>query len=446
MSLTPSTQPPRDPAPTGHFVWEPAGKSIAIQLSGECVDVINYTVMRGFGALPKRGAEVGGLLLGTVEKGLKRVVRIEEFIAIPCSHLHGPSYILSEDDLPALDRKLATYATDSGAALLVVGFCRSHTREPIRLDDADLTLLDSRFPDQDAICLLVKPFMTGPSEAVFLTREDGRFSGEVQRVTFVFRRKEMQLAPATKPERGSTVQPLRPTEPEVAETKARLPEMAERPPAGNPEITPPFAGEPELDIVRMGRQRLRRTSRPEMGGPQARSEPAALRQIPQSPRTGYGEYSEPAAPAQAPELQQIVRRAPASRYWKVWLSLSMSSLLLGALIGVALTLSIQRWQNKALHREPYNLQLKVLRLGESFHLRWNPEMPALRQARSGELLIAEGKVSKKQPLSADDLSRGGIIYRGASSPVQFRLTLFLQDRTEFSETVETGHDAPPEAR
>jgi hypothetical protein len=328
----------------------------------------------------------------------------------------------------------------------VVGFCRSHTREPIRLDDADLTLLDSRFPDQDAICLLVKPFMTGPSEAVILTREDGKFSGEAQRVTFVFRRKEMQLSPATKPERGPTAQPLRPTEPEVAETKARLPEMAERPPAGNPEITPPFAGEPELDIVRMGRQRLRRTSRPEMGGPQARSEPAALRQIPQSPRTGYGEYSEPAAPAQAPELQQIVRRAPASRYWKVWLSLSMSSLLLGALIGVALTLSIQRWQNKALHREPYNLQLKVLRLGESFHLRWNPEMPALRQARSGELLIAEGKVSKKQPLSADDLSRGGIIYRGASSPVQFRLTLFLQDRTEFSETVETGHDAPPEAR
>jgi hypothetical protein len=446
MGLTPSTQPPCDPVPAAFFVWEPAGKRIAVHLNGEFVDVINYMVMRGFGALPKRGAEVGGLLLGTVEKGERTVVRIEEFIGIPCSHLHGPSYILSEEDLPALDRKLAAYAADSGARLRVVGYFRSHTREPLQLVEADMALLNSRFPDEDAICLLVKPFTTRPSEAVFLARENGKFDCEPQYETFVFRRKEMHLLPPTNRERVSTAEPQRPAAPEVEETRAKLPAMAESSPSVLPTTGPVLADEPELDVVRMGRPRLRRVPRPETGGGQGWSEPAALRQVPQSPPTWYGENREPAASVQTPEIQQIVRRAPASRYWKVWLSLSMISLLLGGLIGVALTLSIQRWQSLALHRDPYGLELGVSRLGESFHLRWNPDMPALRQALSGELLIEEGKASKTQPLSAEDLSRGGIIYRGASSPVRFRLTLFLRDRAEFSAAVVTGHETHPQAR
>jgi hypothetical protein len=446
MGLTPSTQPQRDSVPTGYFVWEPAGKRIAVCLSGETVDVINYTVMRGFGALPKRGAEVGGLLLGTVEKGQKTMVRIEEFIGIPCCHLHGPSYILSEADLPVLDRKLAAYAPDSGAGLHVVGFFRSHTREPIRLAEADLAMLDARFPDKDAICLLVKPFTTGPSEAVFLTREGGKFSGEAQYETFVFRRKEMQLSPATKPERRPTAEPVRPAEPEVDDTRAKPTAIAERPFVELSPTAPPSAGVPDLDIVRMGRQRIRRSSRPETGGGQAWGEPATLGQIPQPAHIARGEIRAPAVSIQTPEIQQIVRRAPASHYWKVWLSLSMIFLLLGGLIGVALTLSIQRWQNKDLNRSPYDLGLSVSRSGESFHLRWNPEMPALRQARRGELLIEEGRASKTQPLSADDLARGGIIYRGASSLVRFRLTLLLRDHREFSEVVEAERETQPGAR
>jgi hypothetical protein len=68
-------------------------------------------------------------------------------------------------------------------------------------------------------------------------------------------------------------------------------------------------------------------------------------------------------------------------------------------------------------------------------------MPALREARSGELLIEEGTASKRQPLSAGDLARGGVIYRGASAPVRFRLTLFLRGRATFTETVETQPEA-----
>jgi hypothetical protein len=435
MDPTPSTHPSTQSEPSGFFVWEPAGKRIAVHLSGEAVDQIGFAVMRGFGALPKRGAEVGGLLLGSIEAGEKTVVTVEEFAGIPCAHLHGPSYILCEDDLPALDREMAAHSADSGARLRVVGFVRSHTREPIRLDEADLALLDARFPDEDAICLLVKPFATRPSDAVFLTREDGQFSSEAQQETFVFRRKEMQLPPAPKRERGA-----RPSEAGGGRTHERPPETTERPPAEWPAAPPPVAAEPapELDSARTRRRRIRQIPPPAAVAWQTESETAALGQdFPPSP-AGYGEGRLPPASDDAPMAQTAARQAPVRRrYGWAWLWLPIVFLALGGFIGVALVLTMNASQNQALNADPYDLRLSVSRVGESYELRWNPQMPALREARSGELLIEEGAASKTQPLSAGDLARGGILYRGASAPVRFRLTLFLRGRAAFTETVET---------
>lgn len=434
MDPTPSTQPSTPAATSGFFVWEPAGKRIAVHLSGEAVDQIGFAVMRGFGALPKRGAEVGGLLLGNVEAGGKTVVTVEEFAGIPCAHLYGPSYVLCEEDMPALDREMAAHSADSGARLRVVGFVRSHTREPIRLDDADLALLDARLPDEDAVCLLIRPFAARPSEAVFLTREEGRFSSEAQQETFVFRRKEMQLPPAPKHERGA-----RPSEAAGGRTHERPPETTERPPTEWPAAPPPSAGEPspEPNIARMGRRRIRRIPPPAAGAWQTESETAALEQdFPPSP-AGYGEGGVPSAPAGASKAQTAARPAPVRRYGWAWLWLPIVFLVLGGFIGVALVLTMNASQNQALNVDPYDLRLSVSRVGESYQLRWNPQMPALREARSGELLIEEGAASKTQPLSAGDLARGGIIYRGASAPVRFRLTLFLRGRASFTETVET---------
>jgi hypothetical protein len=64
--------PPSNPTPatpSGHYVWEPAGEDYAVHLYSEIIDRLNYEVIRGFGALPKRGAEVGGVLMGSVGAG-----------------------------------------------------------------------------------------------------------------------------------------------------------------------------------------------------------------------------------------------------------------------------------------------------------------------------------------------------------------------------------------
>jgi hypothetical protein len=436
MESTPSIQPLANADSSGYFVWEPAGKKIAVQLGAAVVDHLNYEIMRGFGAVPKRGAEVGGLLLGTVERAGNCVVRVEEFVNIPCEHLHGPSYVLSEKDLSAFDRELAACPAESNGRLHVVGFFRSNTRELMQLSEDDQELLNARFPGNDAICLLVRPFATRPSEAVLLTREDGRFSGEAQSGAFVFRRKEMHLAPTPRRERGIAPAYARPAAPEGS----RKPEQGRRRSVEDP--APEFrtaGGEraTDLAIPRMGRGRDRHDPVPVVPGRLAGTDAAEVSV--EAPPAPASRDADPVVldPAPPPGIPRDVEPALVKRSRWVWAPLCFVFLVLGILIGAGSLITMNRAHRVTPAADPYALELSVSRFGESFHLAWNPGLPALRQAQRAELLIEEGGTSKTQQLSADDLSRGGIIYRGAAAPVRFRLTLFLRGRAAFSETVET---------
>src|ERR1051325_2284088 len=82
----------------GYYVWEVPGKPVVVHLHLDALDRIASEVMRGFGAVPQRGAEIGGLLLGSVDPGEPSVVRIEDYEAIPCGYKRGPSYLLTGDD------------------------------------------------------------------------------------------------------------------------------------------------------------------------------------------------------------------------------------------------------------------------------------------------------------------------------------------------------------
>lgn len=426
MHRTTSAQPPLDSSAANSFVWEPEGGKVAIHLSGDLVDRLNYEVMRGFGAVPKRGAEVGGILLGTVEKGEKSVVRVDELINIPCEHLRGPSYILSEADLPGLDRALAERSSNSIGKSRAVGFFRSNTRELMQLSEDDLAVLEARFPDEASFCLLVRPFATRPSEALFLTRQDGRFPVGEQNNSFTFRRKEMNLPPAPKRERGST--------PAFVGTGSMQ--------AGIGSTASVEDGEPamERDSPRMGRLRSRHDPHPAVGtgqeegsrldfGPNlhpflARSD---ANPVPGEVLSGALDVAELNWEAPPPPVK--------SRLW-LWVPLCFVLLAFGVFVVVQAPSLLDADLGGSASMDPYELGLNVSRFGGSFNLRWNPELQALRQARSGEMLIEDGTACMTQALTAADLSRGGMIYRGGANLVRFRLTLFLRDRVTFTETVE----------
>ncbi len=173
-----------------YYVWEVPDKKISIQLPYEVIDRMSPDILRGLGALKRRGAEVGGLLLGTSEDGPARKVIIEDFEPVPSEYLTGPSYNLSPNDLASLEAAIARHSPPAGPRR-VVGFYRSHTRDELFMDHADLDLAHRYFAGPENVFLVVKPFTTRPCAAGFFFWENRAIGKDSSYLLFPFQRREL---------------------------------------------------------------------------------------------------------------------------------------------------------------------------------------------------------------------------------------------------------------
>lgn len=86
-------------------------------------------------------------------------------------------------------------------------------------------------------------------------------------------------------------------------------------------------------------------------------------------------------------------------------------------------------------------------MGQSLHLKWNPDATVVRRAQRGLLTIQDGDAKKSVDLSPEDLKRGGVLYRNNTGNVQFRLEVFPRERNGVSESLELklldGSATPP---
>ncbi len=183
--MEPTTQ-----AVPGYFVWEVPGQALVIHLHFEVVDRLAADILRGYGASPKRGVEVGGVLLGSIETGAVTTVRVKDFETVPCEHRRGPSYLFTDDERDAFDQLCAQWQPSEARSVYAVGYYRSHTREAPLLTPEDIELLDRCFPFPSQVALLVKPFVTKASLAAFFVRENGQFP-DTARLEFPLRRDEL---------------------------------------------------------------------------------------------------------------------------------------------------------------------------------------------------------------------------------------------------------------
>src|SRR3954447_9516236 len=92
-----------------HCVREP---DVSIRIHTDAVDGIARDVMEGVKTLPKRGAEVGGLLMGTSPRGGGIDVSIERYQRLECEHRFGPQFALDEPELQRLESEAANIAAD----------------------------------------------------------------------------------------------------------------------------------------------------------------------------------------------------------------------------------------------------------------------------------------------------------------------------------------------
>lgn len=180
-----SSQPP-----PGDYVWEAPGKPVSVHIDLDVVDRIAAEVMRGFGAVPKRGAEVGGLLIGTIEPGNPAIVRVEDYEPVECGYKRGPSYLFTSEDRASFEDACERWMPDPSRSAYAVGYFRSHTREGLSLAPEDLELLDRHFPAPEHVALVIKPFATKVSVGGFFAREGGAFP-ETTPLEFPFRQREL---------------------------------------------------------------------------------------------------------------------------------------------------------------------------------------------------------------------------------------------------------------
>ncbi len=388
-------------SPGGVYKWEVPGKPVAIHLELDVVDRMLRDVMQGFGAVPKRGAEVGGILLGSATTGDRLVVQIEDYELVPCEYRRGPSYLLSETDMQAFDDVCSRWRRTEDSTLYAVGYFRSHTREGLGLGPDDLDLCARYFADPSSVALLIRPYATRVSTAGFLFYENGKFQDSPY-LEFPFRRRELEGRPAGGPRPQGT--PRR-------AVAVRLRQQPVRPPLSQEDSPPEEEYAPEPDGA---------WEEPEVDAfaPVLAPEPAPARQggVP----SGYD----------IPKPAKSIFRGR----W-AWIPLSFIFLVLGVVLGFQTAFTISS-RNAAVAQRGPDLALTVRQTSGDLNLTWDRNSPAVRNARRGVLSIQDGGFQQSVDLDGAQLQTGSIIFHNSTNQVRFSLEVYLRDDLTVAQTLE----------
>lgn len=135
--------------------WTSPGGQGSVTLDAAVARDLARQALDGSRSLPKRGMEVGGILLGRIDHGSPVHIEVTGFEPVPCEHKLGPSFVLSESDRERLEGMLAQIRA-SGAQ--IAGYYRSFTgsREPV-LEESDEELVRRYFSSGSQALLLIKP-------------------------------------------------------------------------------------------------------------------------------------------------------------------------------------------------------------------------------------------------------------------------------------------------
>jgi hypothetical protein len=194
------------PAAIAH-AWDVPDRPITIHLHTWVAERLAQDAYEAFKSLPRRGVEIGGLLLARVEDRARRTYVIVEYEPVVCEHRHGPSFVLSERDRVALDGLLRRWQDAPEGGLIPVGFYRSCTRPVMDLDDEDVALMEAHFAKSGHLFLLLKPNSARVSTCALVWRDGTRPRGQCRSADFDL---EARPEPDTQPGDNQPAPPASP--------------------------------------------------------------------------------------------------------------------------------------------------------------------------------------------------------------------------------------------
>src|SRR5947207_747300 len=146
--------------------WTESDHKFAIHIPPDVIRSLAAECWIGFKRVPRRGLEIGGILLGRTETGDDiTTFWIDGFQQVESEHRSGPSYVLSEFDFVHLQEAITKNKSNS------LGIYRSQTRsEELVLQEPDVKLFGRCFETGQALFLMLGPV---PGIAAFFAQTDG---------------------------------------------------------------------------------------------------------------------------------------------------------------------------------------------------------------------------------------------------------------------------------
>jgi len=400
---------PEKAAESALITWRAPKCPFTIEYSARALDDIRLAVTDAFFSLPRGGAEIGGILLGTFGGDRLSVL---DYAPLECEHAFGPSFTISLNDEARLKELLAG-ARANFPGMKVVGWYHSHTRSGIFLSEPDLEIYKLYFPEPWQIALVMKPHAFEATRIGFFFREpDGRIHAE-----------------ASYHEEALEPQPMR-----------QIVQEAPRPAVGTPR-----PARPGRDAVRqlLKQVELDVTAEPvvEPAVPPPAVAPAARVFTPEPPSPA------PAAKAAEPEVRQeppvpqfLTQQEPSRRRW--WLTaLLAAAVTIGAIVAAVQTRDLLLPKFIAAVKPappappvPPSLGLRAAEYEGQLLINWDRNSAGVQQGTDGLLEISDGG-PQPQPihLDAGHLRTGTFTYARQSERVDVRLSVRRAGEPELHE-------------
>ncbi len=353
------------------YVWHSAeernepNRPGSIHLPLDVISRLGLDAMEAYKAVPKRGLEIGGLLLGGYDAG---AIRVRDFQPVESEHRWGPSYRLSETDLHAFEDALKEHSD-------TVGVYRTCTlRQASSLEEDAVNFFRDRFTGPGNVYLLIRP---ATKTAAFFLPEGDTLALVHE---FPFRAAELPTEDE-EPERAFAAAA-------AAVSPVAMSDVARRPVAVTPFAAPPMA----VSAVAASPRSMR------AWWIQVWIQVAALIVGMVAGAAIYRGFQLAPGPVRAPVLQQAAAVSPVPP--------------------VPLPASAKPVPEP--EKTPH-IPLNAEQDGTAILVYWDRKSPAFNNATKAILYITDGDRKTQLKLDKDDLKAGEVSYRPRSSEVTFHL-------------------------